>query len=199
VIHRDVKPENVLVSKSGIVKLCDFGFARNLCGPGDAYTDYVATRWYRAPELLVGDVAYGKEVDIWAVGCLFAEMMTGEPLFPGDSDIDQLFLIAQCLGRLAKRHLSIMARNSAFRGFQYPKSRHGSSQSTGSSKFKFPEQQSRNRSGSKVSVFSVMFPSWPDDAVFLLTLCLDPEPSSRPTCSALLRLPYFTRDNFPTR
>ena len=52
----------MLVSKNGIVKLCDFGFARNLCGPGDIYTDYVATRWYRAPELLVADAAYGKYV-----------------------------------------------------------------------------------------------------------------------------------------
>lgn len=61
IIHRDVKPENILVSKSGIVKLCDFGFARTLAaGPGEAYTDYVATRWYRAPELLVGDTKYGR-------------------------------------------------------------------------------------------------------------------------------------------
>lgn len=55
-----MKPENVLVSKNGIVKLCDFGFARNMAGPGEVFTDYVATRWYRAPELLVMDVAYGK-------------------------------------------------------------------------------------------------------------------------------------------
>lgn len=60
IIHRDVKPENILVSKSGVVKLCDFGFARTLAQPGESYTDYVATRWYRAPELLVGDTKYGK-------------------------------------------------------------------------------------------------------------------------------------------
>ena len=56
IIHRDIKPENILVSQSGVVKLCDFGFARTLAAPGEVYTDYVATRWYRAPELLVGDV-----------------------------------------------------------------------------------------------------------------------------------------------
>ncbi len=67
--------------------------------PGEAYTDYVATRWYRAPELLVGDTSYGRAVDIWAIGCLFSEMLTGEPLFPGESDIDQLYLITKCFGK----------------------------------------------------------------------------------------------------
>ena len=61
IIHRDIKPENILVSKLGVIKLCDFGFAR-MISPGENYTDYVATRWYRAPELLVGDPSYGKQV-----------------------------------------------------------------------------------------------------------------------------------------
>ena len=60
IIHRDIKPENVLVSRQGVVKLCAFGFARLLAGPGESCTDYVATRWYRAPELLVGDTKYGR-------------------------------------------------------------------------------------------------------------------------------------------
>lgn len=93
-----MKPENVLVSTNGVVKLCDFGFARLATNTNEPLTDYVATRWYRAPELLVGDQSYGAGVDIWAVGCLFSEMMTGEPLFPGESDIDQLFLIVKMLG-----------------------------------------------------------------------------------------------------
>lgn len=100
IIHRDVKPENVLVSSAGVVKLCDFGFARLVGGTGESYTEYVATRWYRAPELLVGEQFYGAPVDIWAVGCLFSEMLTGEPLFPGESDIDQLFIIIKLLGKL---------------------------------------------------------------------------------------------------
>lgn len=62
IIHRKIKPENILVSQSGITKLCDFGFARTLAAPGDIYTDYVATRWYRAPELVLKDTSYGKYV-----------------------------------------------------------------------------------------------------------------------------------------
>ncbi|VEL15926.1 unnamed protein product [Protopolystoma xenopodis] len=65
------------------------------------YTDYVATRWYRAPELLVGDTHYGLPVDIWAVGCVFAEMLLGRPLWPGRSDLNQLHLITQSLGELS--------------------------------------------------------------------------------------------------
>lgn len=103
-MHRDVKPENVLVSPNGVIKLCDFGFARILSGPNESCTDYVATRWYRAPELLVGDSRYGKGVDVWAVGCLYAEAINGDPLFPGDSDIDQLCLIMKLLGRFPNRH-----------------------------------------------------------------------------------------------
>lgn len=62
------------------------------------YTDYVATRWYRAPELLVGDAQYGAAVDIWAIGCVTAELTTGEALWPGKSDVDQLFLIKKTMG-----------------------------------------------------------------------------------------------------
>lgn len=64
------------MTKEGVVKLCDFGFARTL-SPGENYTDYVATRWYRAPELLVGDTQYGPSVDVWAIGCVAAELMRG--------------------------------------------------------------------------------------------------------------------------
>lgn len=69
-MHRDLKPENMLLSKEGVVKLCDFGFARHLEGPNAVYSDYVATRWYRAPELLLGLQQYNSAVDIWALGKL---------------------------------------------------------------------------------------------------------------------------------
>jgi len=77
--------------ENGHLKLCDFGFARNLpqqkAGANPMMTDYVATRWYRSPELLLGD-KYSKEVDIWAIGCIMGELTDGEPLFPGESEID---------------------------------------------------------------------------------------------------------------
>ncbi|CAH8433131.1 unnamed protein product [Heterobilharzia americana] len=98
-IHRDVKPENILITKAGQLKLCDFGFARLLTGPGDEYTDYVATRWYRAPELLVGDTQYGTPVDIWAIGY-------------------QLHLITRTLGDLVPRHREIFEKNSFFKGYK---------------------------------------------------------------------------------
>lgn len=68
-------------------------------GPCDYYTDYVATRWYRSPELLVGDTQYGPPVDVWAIGCVFAELLSGIPLWPGKSDVDQLYLIRRTLGK----------------------------------------------------------------------------------------------------
>eukprot|EP00729_Bicosta_minor_P016414 gene16414-6442_t len=120
VIHRDVKPENILISNAYVVKLCDFGFARSLAGPGAVYTDYVATRWYRAPELLVGDTQYGPPVDVWAIGCVFCEMLTGRPLWPGKSDIDQLYRIVQTLGALTERHSNIFSENSYFSGLSVP-------------------------------------------------------------------------------
>lgn len=123
IIHRDIKPENVLVSKNHVVKICDFGFARAIAAPGEAYTDYVATRWYRAPELLVGDVNYGRAVDVWAIGCLLAEMLTGDPLFPGDSDIDQLYHIVRCLGKLPTAHAKVFLQNKLFVGIRLPEAK----------------------------------------------------------------------------
>eukprot|EP00039_Didymoeca_costata_P028852 m.22319 g.22319 ORF g.22319 m.22319 type:complete len:498 (+) comp7387_c0_seq2:235-1728(+) len=123
VLHRDIKPENVLVTKHFIIKLCDFGFARTIASQGEAYTDYVATRWYRAPELLVGDVNYGMPVDVWAIGCLLAEMLTGDPLFPGDSDVDQLYHIVRCMGKLTRAHEKVFLQNKLFVGIRLPEAR----------------------------------------------------------------------------
>lgn len=81
-------------------------------GPEDDYTDYVATRWYRAPELLVGDTQYGPPVDVWALGCVFAELLHGNPLWPGKSDVDQLYLIRKTLGTLIADYIKKSSKSS---------------------------------------------------------------------------------------
>lgn len=87
----------MLLSKNGVLKICDFGFARTIIKSEKAkFTDYVSTRWYRAPELLVGDTNYGKAVDVWAIGCIFVELVTGRPLFTGDTDYETLKQVLQC-------------------------------------------------------------------------------------------------------
>ncbi|CAF2196064.1 unnamed protein product [Rotaria magnacalcarata] len=125
IIHRDIKPENLLISKNFVLKLCDFGFARfcNTQTPADYYTDYVATRWYRSPELLIGS-PYGKPVDIWACGCIMAELTTGQALFAGESDIDQLYRIQKCLGPLPPKYMEAMKINPKFDGLKFPPIHH---------------------------------------------------------------------------
>lgn len=92
-IHRDLKPANLLINSDSSVKLCDFGLARTMA-EGDicqaVMTDYVSTRWYRAPELIIGSNHYNEGVDMWAVGCIAAELYAGRPLFPGSSTLDQM-------------------------------------------------------------------------------------------------------------
>ncbi|XP_032618216.1 cyclin-dependent kinase-like 2 isoform X1 [Chelonoidis abingdonii] len=174
IIHRDIKPENILVSQSGVVKLCDFGFARTLAAPGEAYTDYVATRWYRAPELLVGDTKYGKAVDVWAIGCLVPEMLTGEPLFPGDSDIDQLYHIMKCLGNLTPRHQELFYKNPLFAGVRLPEVK---------------EAEPLERRYPKLSAA----------VLDLAKKCLQIDPDKRPSCADLLQCDFFNKDGFTER
>eukprot|EP00045_Choanoeca_perplexa_P022706 m.10658 g.10658 ORF g.10658 m.10658 type:complete len:292 (+) comp9643_c0_seq1:115-990(+) len=98
VLHRDLKPQNLLINHDGFIKLADFGLARAFGIPVRAYTHEVVTLWYRAPEILLGQRQYACPVDMWSVGCIFAEMVTRRPLFPGDSEIDELFKIFRALG-----------------------------------------------------------------------------------------------------
>lgn len=91
VLHRDLKPQNLLISKDGLIKVADFGLGRSFGIPVRNYTHEIVTLWYRAPEILLGSQRYSCPVDIWSLGCIFSEMVTRKPLFQGDSEIDQLF------------------------------------------------------------------------------------------------------------
>lgn len=98
VLHRDLKPQNLLIDKEGNLKVADFGLARAFGVPLRAYTHEVVTLWYRAPEVLLGGKQYSTGVDMWSIGCIFAEMANRKPLFAGDSEIDQIFKIFKVLG-----------------------------------------------------------------------------------------------------
>lgn len=97
VLHRDLKPQNLLINKEGLIKVADFGLGRSFNIPVRNYTHEIVTLWYRAPEVLLGSPRYACPVDIWSIGCIFAEMATRKPLFQGDSEIDQLFRMFRIL------------------------------------------------------------------------------------------------------
>jgi mitogen-activated protein kinase 15 len=110
VIHRDLKPSNVLINSDVNIKLCDFGLARSInCGKeglNPTMTDYVATRWYRAPEILLGSSKYSKEADMWSIGCILAELILGRPIFPGTSTLNQLNKILEVTGKPNKEDVA---------------------------------------------------------------------------------------------
>ncbi|XP_069052031.1 cyclin-dependent kinase-like 4 isoform X2 [Lepisosteus oculatus] len=176
IIHRDIKPENVLVSNSGIVKLCDFGFARALAPTGEPYTDYVATRWYRAPELLVGDKTYSKygPVDIWAIGCLIMEMATSHAFLKGTSDLDQVHRIVTKVGPLTPQQLDLYCQNPVFAAATLPQ-------------VQLPREP-RKKYHKVTPLLAEMVDS-----------CFQIDPPDRASCSELLSHHYFTKDRFPER
>ena len=92
IVHRDLKPRNLLVNSNCDLKICDFGLARPLFKnmKANVLTEYVATRWYRAPEILLGSTKYSKAVDMWSVGCILGELINGKSLFPGTSTLNQI-------------------------------------------------------------------------------------------------------------
>ncbi|OQV15963.1 Cyclin-dependent kinase 7 [Hypsibius exemplaris] len=98
ILHRDLKPDNLLLNVKGDLKITDFGLAKPFGTPTRQFTSQVVTRWYRAPELLFGAIRYGPAIDVWAIGCIIAEMLQRAPIFPGESDLEQFSKITQVLG-----------------------------------------------------------------------------------------------------
>ncbi|XP_054744971.1 probable serine/threonine-protein kinase fhkE isoform X2 [Anastrepha obliqua] len=117
--HRDLKPENLLCSGPELIKIADFGLAREIRSR-PPFTDYVSTRWYRAPEVLLHATNYGSSIDLWAMGCIMAELYTFRPLFPGSSEVDQLFKVCSVLGTPEKSDWPEGYRLAATIHFRYP-------------------------------------------------------------------------------
>nr|XP_035926982.1 serine/threonine-protein kinase MAK isoform X1 [Halichoerus grypus] len=162
--HRDMKPENLLCMGPELVKIADFGLARELRSQ-PPYTDYVSTRWYRAPEVLLRSSVYSSPIDVWAVGSIMAELYTLRPLFPGTSEVDEIFKICQVLGTPKKSDWP--------EGYQLASSMN----------FRFPQCVPTN--------LKTLIPNASNEAIQLMTEMLNWDPKKRPTASQALKHPYF--------
>ena len=118
ICHRDIKPQNLLVDTSThVLKLCDFGSAKKLIR-GEPNISYICSRYYRAPELIFGATDYTSAIDVWSGGCVFAECVIGQPLFPGESAVDQLVEIIKVLGTPTKEEIASM--NPNYSDYKFP-------------------------------------------------------------------------------
>jgi len=118
ICHRDIKPQNVLVDPTThILKFCDFGSAKRLI-KGEPNVAYICSRYYRAPELIFGATEYTPAIDVWSVGCVIAELILGQPLFPGESAVDQIVEIIKVLGTPTKQQIHSM--NPDYNEYRFP-------------------------------------------------------------------------------
>lgn len=166
ILHRDLKPSNLLVNSNCDLKICDFGLARTNGVYGEFMTEYVVTRWYRAPELLLSCYNYGTSIDVWSVGCILAEILGRKPIFPGTSSLDQLKLIVSVLGSPHEYDLEFIdtPRERMFiESFPYTRGVH----------------------------FSNLFPEADPLAIDLLQKMLVFDPTKRITVSKALQHPYM--------
>ncbi|XP_065826763.1 serine/threonine-protein kinase ICK-like [Oscarella lobularis] len=162
--HRDMKPENLLCSGPELVKIADFGLAREIRSR-PPYTDYVSTRWYRAPEVLLRSVNYSSPIDLWAVGCIMAEIYTFRPLFPGSSEVDEIFKICAIMGSPNKECWPEGMMLASSMNFRFPTCA--------------PTPLSR------------LLPNASPEGIHLLEATLQWDPKRRPTAVQALRYPFF--------
>lgn len=165
VIHRDLKPSNILLNSNCDLKICDFGLARGLEETG-MLTEYVVTRWYRAPEIMLSCQEYSKAVDVWSVGCIFAELVGRRPLFAGDDYIHQLQMITDVLGSPTDADLEFVTSHKALRFMQ-------------------------NMRRKKRKPFTALYPRANPESLRLLTSMLLFDPSKRINVSGALAHPYM--------
>lgn len=166
VLHRDLKPQNLLINGKGELKLADFGLARAKSVPTKTYSNEVVTLWYRPPDVLLGSTEYNASIDMWGIGCIFFEMAAGRPLFPGSTVSDQLILIFQTLGTPNEntwRGVSTLPEYDVKKFKQYP------------------GEQMRS-----------LTPRLEQDGIDLLTSLLAYDPSKRITAADAIRHPFFT-------
>mmetsp|Transcript_30473 Transcript_30473/g.41286 ORF Transcript_30473/g.41286 Transcript_30473/m.41286 type:complete len:305 (-) Transcript_30473:853-1767(-) len=168
VLHRDLKPQNLLLDRQNTLKLADFGLARVFSVPLRQFTHEVVTLWYRAPEILLGDKIYSTAVDTWSVGCILAEMANLHPLFPGDSEIDELFRIFRTFGTPTEE---VWQGVTGLPGFQT----------------QFPTWQRGN--------LRRLVPSLDEDAVDLLEKLCTYDPTQRISMQDALRHPFLADDD----
>ncbi|XP_076438546.1 glycogen synthase kinase-3 beta-like [Babylonia areolata] len=152
VCHRDIKPQNLLLDpETGVLKLCDFGSAKVLVR-GEPNVSYICSRYYRAPELIFGATDYTCQIDVWSAGCVLAELLLGQPIFPGDSGVDQLVEIIKVLGTPTREQIREMNPNY--------------------SEFKFPQIKAHPWT-------KVFRPRTPPEAIQLVSRLLEYTPSAR--------------------
>ncbi|NXL08445.1 MK15 kinase, partial [Mesembrinibis cayennensis] len=180
VIHRDQKPSNILLDADCFVKLCDFGLARSLCQMNEdqgnpALTEYVATRWYRAPEILLSSRSYTKGVDMWSIGCILGELLLGKPLFPGTSTVNQIEQILRVIP--APSPEDILAMQSDYRASVI----------------------NRMSTRQRVTFEEILPSSTPLPALDLLKKLLVFNPDKRLTAEEALQHPYVKRFHCPAR
>lgn len=178
VLHRDLKPSNLLVNSNCDLKICDLGLARGVLPEDDEeaakmggsmlLTEYVVTRWYRAPEIMLACHEYAKPIDVWSVGCIFAELLQRKPYFPGEDYIDQLTIICEKLGKLPEEHLDFVTSEKAKRFMR-----------------KLPDKPPLS--------LRRQFPGTPPDALDLLRKMLTIHPRYRITVKEALEHPFLSQ------